>query len=234
MKILNDGNYKTSKGEKVGWKTYGIHLAPSNLSGKNVCYWASEGCTAACLNLSGMGIFANVQKARIEKTQLFFENREAFMAQLHAEIASAITKAEKEGMRPCFRLNLTSDIAWESIKYKGKSILAHFPSAQFYDYTKGATRILRYLSGKMPKNYHLTFSRSESNAADVDKVLAAGGNVAAVFRGSLPAKWKGKRVISGDNDDLRFLDPHNVIVGLTEKGLAKKDASGFVLEGGAK
>jgi hypothetical protein len=29
---------------------------------------------------------------------------------------------------------------------------------------------------------------------------------------------------------LRFLDPRGVIVGLVEKGMAKKDATGFVLE----
>jgi hypothetical protein len=76
----------------------------------------------------------------------------------------------------------------------------------------------------------LTFSRSESNEALVDAVLASGGNVAVVFRGELPASWKGKRVVSGDESDLRFNDPQNVIVGLVEKGKAKKDATGFVLE----
>jgi hypothetical protein len=87
-----------------------------------------------------------------------------------------------------------------------------------------------FLTGELPSNYHLTFSRSESNESLVDAVLASGGNVAVVFRGELPASWKGKRVVSGDESDLRFNDPQNVIVGLVEKGKAKKDSSGFVVE----
>jgi hypothetical protein len=51
-----------------------------------------------------------------------------------------------------------------------------------------------------------------------------------VFRGKLPDTYQGKKVINGDENDLRFLDPKGVIVGLVEKGRAKKDASGFVVE----
>jgi hypothetical protein len=38
-------------------------------------------------------------------------------------------------------------------------------------------------------------------------------------------------VIDGDTDDLRFLDPQNVVVGLRAKGKAKKDKTGFVKDG---
>ena len=75
QKILNKGNTKTAKGEKFGWKTFGIHLAPSKLSGYNVCKWASEGCSDACLNISGHGQRESVQIARIKKTKSFFENK---------------------------------------------------------------------------------------------------------------------------------------------------------------
>jgi hypothetical protein len=51
-----------------------------------------------------------------------------------------------------------------------------------------------------------------------------------VFRKSLPASYLGKQVVNGDETDLRFLDPKGVIVGLVEKGKAKKDDSGFVVE----
>jgi len=73
-------------------------------------------------------------------------------------------------------------------------------------------------------------SRSENNADAVQNVLNAGGNVAVVFRGLLPSTWQGKTVVNGDESDLRFLDLSNVIVGLVEKGLAKKDETGFVVE----
>jgi hypothetical protein len=87
-----------------------------------------------------------------------------------------------------------------------------------------------FLAGEMPKNYHLTFSRSESNGKISKSMLASGGNVAMVFRKSLPSSYLGFTVVNGDENDLRFLDPRGVIVGLVEKGLAKKDKTGFVLE----
>ena len=62
-------------------------------------------------------------------------------------------------------------------------------------------------------------------------VLAMGGNVAVVFRDQLPCTWKGYEVVNGDENDLRFRDKQGVIVGLIEKGMAKKDESGFVQEG---
>lgn len=232
MKLLNAGNAKTKKGEKLGYITYGMHLAPAALSGFNVCKCASDGCTSACLNTAGRGAMNNVQKARIAKTRLFFENKKAFMAQLFSEIKAAIKSAKRKGMTPCFRLNLTSDLPWESIKHEGQSVFDAFPDVQFYDYTKYPDRMAHFLGGFLPKNYHLTFSRSEepTNQLFSDSFLKSAGNVAAVFRGSLPKTWKGAPVVDGDETDLRFLDPKGAVVGLVEKGLAKKDKTGFVIE----
>jgi hypothetical protein len=230
MKILNSGNTKTRKGEKLGFITYGIHLAPFNLSGYQVCKDASEGCAHACLNLAGRGTFSNVQQARIEKTRFFFKQRKKFMAQLIKEITLAIKRAQKKRMKPCFRLNLTSDLPWEKIKYEGKSVMEHFPSATFYDYTKSPERMSAFLADELPANYQLTFSRSESNAEIAWNFLPSLGNVAMVFRNSLPKEYFGYKVIDGDDTDLRFLDPEGCIVGLIEKGKAKSDESGFVIE----
>jgi hypothetical protein len=230
MKLLTTANTKIKKGEKMGFMSFGIHLAPAKLSGFNVCKDASAGCAAACLNTSGHGAFSSVQNARIAKTKLFFSDKVAFLSQLKKEIIAAIKKAEKNAMQPCFRLNLTSDLPWEKIKFEEKSIFELFPSVRFYDYTKTPERITKFLAGELPENYHLTFSRSESNGLLAESVLASGGNVAMVFRKSLPKKFLGRDVVNGDETDLRFLDPRGVIVGLVEKGMAKKDATGFVLE----
>ena len=230
MKILNSGNAKTRKGEKLGWVTYGCHLAPYNLAGFQVCKDASEGCIDACLNLSGLGVMPNVQTARIEKTRFFFKNRPEFMAQLFKEIKSAIKSAARKGLQPCFRLNLTSDLPWEKIRHNGQSVMEAFPSVQFYDYTKSPERMTEFLSDEMPINYHLTFSRSETNGEIAWNFLPSLGNVAMVFRGELPETFFGFKVIDGDETDLRFLDPSGCIVGLVEKGKAKADESGFVIE----
>ena len=224
-KLLNSGNYKTRKGEKYGWKTYGIHLAPYNLSGKNVCASASAGCSAACLNTAGRGSMHSVQDARVKKTRRFFEDRDGFLSQLFKEIKSSIKSAAKKELKSCFRLNLTSDILWERI------VVKDFPEVQFYDYTKHLKRFVRFLEGKLPSNYHLTYSRDETTPDTLVKSLcASGGNVAVVFRKKLPRRWLGIEVIDGDDSDLRFQDGNGKIVGLLEKGLAKKDETGFVVE----
>ena len=232
-KLLNNGNSKTSKGEELGYITYGLHLVPAKLSGYNVCSSASKGCASACLNTAGRGKFDMVQKARIAKTQKFFSDKNGFLWQLAKEIGNAIKLSAKKDMIPCFRLNLTSDLPWENLKVEshGKklSLMEMFPDVQFYDYTKHFNRMEKYVRGEMPKNYHLTYSRSECNQKLVEIIAKLGGNIATVFRNELPKNWLGKEVIDGDLHDLRFLDKKKVIVGLVEKGLAKKDATGFVV-----
>lgn len=232
QKILNSGNSKTAKGEKKGWKTFGIHLAPSKVSGFNVCKWASKGCAMACLNSAGRGAMKNVQEARIKKTIRVFKDRKNFMAQLADEITKAAKSAARKQMQSCFRLNLTSDLPWENMKhFDGASVFEKFKDQIFYDYTKSRKRMEQFLAGELPKNYSLTLSRSEdSSDLELAMILGQGGNVAIVFRGELPKTWNGYEVIDGDESDLRFLDKKGVVVGLVEKGLAKKDKSGFVVE----
>ena len=232
QKILNSGNSKTAKGEKKGWKTFGIHLAPSKVSGFNVCKWASKGCAMACLNTAGRGAMKNVQEARIKKTIRVFKDQKNFMAQLADEITKAAKSAARKQMQSCFRLNLTSDLPWENMKhFDGVSVFEKFKDQIFYDYTKSRKRMEQFLAGELPKNYSLTLSRSEdSSDLELAMILGQGGNVAIVFRGELPKTWNGFEVIDGDESDLRFLDKKGVVVGLVEKGLAKKDKSGFVVE----
>lgn len=223
MKLLGLANTKTMKGEKYGYRTYIMHLAPSRLSGYQVCASASPGCTAACLNLSGMGKFGNVQRARITKTKWFFENRDSFMNQLAKEISSAVKSSHKLGLQAVVRLNGTSDIRWETISVQGMdSIMAMFPKVQFYDYTKHSNR------RNVPTNYHLTFSRSETNHVDCINILETGMNVAVVFD-QLPLTWQGVPVVDGTKTDLRFLDEPGRVVGLTANGKAKQDTTGFTV-----
>ncbi len=224
MKLLSTANPKIQKGTKLGYLSFILHLAPATLSGKETCPKRTAGCTAACLNTAGRGgMFKKgentnmIQQARIRKTRMFFEQRDAFMAQLEKDIKLGIKQAAKLGLTPVFRLNGTSDLAWE--KY---GIIEKFPQVQFYDYTKVLGRKVAHL-----QNYHLTFSAADGNDADVAKAVAQGMNVAAVFD-KLPETYMGKTVINADEHDLRFLDPKGVIAGLKAKGRAKKDTSGFV------
>ena len=234
--ILTQGNAKIVKGEELGYVTKGIHFAPASLSGNEVCQWRSKGCTASCLNTAGRGRMNSIQASRIAKTKLFFDKQMDFLFKLSKEISSSIKTATKKSMQAVFRLNLTSDIAWESVFFDDENpqtIFDKFPSIQFYDYTKSFKRMAQYLGKhkEFPSNYHLTFSRSETNDKLCEMVLEMKGNVAVVFRNQLPETWKGYEVINGDENDLCFLDKQGVVVGLIEKGMAKKDETGFVQEG---
>ena len=226
MKLLTTQNYKTTKGEKLGYLTGILYLAPAKISGYEVCPKRSEGCTKACLYTAGMGAFSNVQIARINKTKLFFEDRDTFMDQLRKDIKSLIKKAKKLNMIPAVRLNGTSDIEWTRF-----TLMNEFPEIQFYDYTK----VLNRLTKELPKNYHITFSKNEANDADCTSALKLGVNVAVVFntkRGeALPESWNGFPVADGDDTDLRFLDPKGgYVIGLRAKGQARKDTTGFVVK----
>ena len=185
-KLLNSGNAKTRKGEKLGWKTHGLHLAPYNLSGYQVCQHARRWLRFCLPNLSGLGVTRTSQESRIAKTKRFFEDKNLFVWTLAREIGNAVKLAAKKGEKPCFRLNLTSDLPWESIRVEsnGKklSLLEMFPDVQFYDYTKSFKRVKDWTEGKMPSNYHLTFSRSECNEAQCDILAKLGANIAVVWR----------------------------------------------------
>jgi hypothetical protein len=226
FKLLSTANPKTLKGEVFGFVTYILHLAPADLSGREVCPKRTAGCTAACLNTAGRGgMFKRgettntIQKARIRKTKYFFDSRQDFMLDLKRDIEKAVIQARKHGKVAVFRLNGTSDLSWE--KYDmlpGLNVFEVFPTVQFYDYTKVLGRKTAGYG-----NYHLTFSRADGNEADVQKALSAGMNVAAVYD-RIP-----EGMYSADETDLRFMDPKVGFIGLKAKGRAKKDYSGFVI-----
>lgn len=220
--LLGTRNKKLLKGEKKGYTTYGLNLSPftQNSQGKNVCPMASVGCASACLYSSGKGSMTNVIKGRTNKTEFFLADRNAFLNKLYIDIAQIELKHKLEETKFTVRLNVTSDISWEKFKIKdGKNIFELFPKVQFYDYTKNHLRF----KTPLPKNYHLTFSRSETNNDMAMALLERGVNVAIVFD-KTPESYSGYKVIDGDISDLRFLDKKGVIVGLRYKNITGKGA----------
>jgi len=227
FKLLSTANPKIQKGTKLGYLSFILHLAPADLSGKETCPKRTAGCTAACLNTAGRGgMFKKgentnmIQKARIRKTNYFFNDKAGFMKDMYNDIIKAKKFAEKQGLIPVFRLNGTSDLSWEkyTVGTTDMNLFQLFPTVQFYDYTKILGRkVGQYL------NYHLTFSKADGNDTDVAEALKQGMSVVAVYD-QIP-----KGVPSADETDLRFLDPKGIMLGLKAKGRAKKDYSGFVI-----
>ena len=235
--LLSTNNAKTIKGEKLGYLTYILYMSPFKANSKriNVCSHASKGCANSCLVGSGFGgIYTSVMQGRVNKTEHFLRDRIDFMNQLRGEIAKAIKKHEGKAI-VTFRLNGTSDLPFENYRVfeDNKNIFELFPSVQFYDYTKNHTRFDKVL----PSNYHLTFSRSETNDVKAMELLERGVNVAMVFT-KTPKEYKGYVVMDADEDDLTFLRPKGTIQGLrykfmTGSGGAEKNReamlNGFVI-----
>jgi hypothetical protein len=170
-----------------------------------------------------------IQRARVERTRLFFADRGAFVAKLRREITLHVKRARALGLGASVRLNGTSDLPWESI---APELFAAFPDVQFYDYTKSLRRAGMYADGMLPGNYHLTFSLSETNASEAWDAQRWGVSVAVVYAD--PAAGRAALAgnvpwVDGDAHDLRFLDPIGAIVALKAKGRAKGDRSGFVV-----
>ena len=231
-------NPKVAKNEKLGVLGGVLHLAPADLSGFEVCPMRSEGCTAACLHTAGNPAYMkNKNEARIKRTKAFFTHREAFMNLLVLEIAKMLKSANDQNLDLAIRLNGTSDIRWESMRFdvwdwvaeraekrKGvcdTTILDLFRELQFYDYTKIHNR------KNVPSNYHLTFSLNETNREFATK---QDRNIAVVFKGKLPDEYLGRPVIDGDEHDYRPNDPKGVVVGLKVKGKGREDETGFVVQ----
>lgn len=201
-----------------------LSLMPADkVEGVNLCAMAKiAGCEGPCLESAGRGSMPTVIDARTRKTELYRDNRAAFMSMVRGDIFAFIEDCKRYGVKPAIRLNVLSDINF-------MPIIKEFPEVQFYDYTK----IIARHKKDIPENYHLTFSYS--NKPKYRKLFKpvwnTRFNIAVVFKGKeLPETYKGRKVINGDISDHRFLDPAGVVVGLLAKGKAKKDNSGFTID----
>lgn len=240
-KLLSIGaDAKTIKGNKKGFMTAIQYLSPYKSSGVNLCANADNAkCHEGCLVSSGRMVMA--VDARLRRTKLYLTNQAEYFNQLTIEITAFIKRAERKGLTPLVRLNGTSDIRFENIGFYSdgvyyRNIMERFEDVQFYDYTKIPNRE-KSINGvqSFPTNYDLTFSYSGAKGFEKfnDRALKDGKRVAVVFDKveNIPLTFYGRKVISGDDSDVRHLDPVNTIVALYAKGKARKDTSGFVVQG---
>lgn len=256
-RIFSTDSAKAAKATGYGYLNAIHYMAPASTGGVgNLCSHASPECIALCLGTySGQAAMLTdlehgtnpTRESRKHKARLFMKERAAYLNEVARATIDVLNKAKREGLTPCIRLNGSTDISWERLRFdldsrtiaklekltgklrqtNGVNLIGLFHWVQFVDYTK----IPKRLSGK-PANLDLTLSYSARNSNECIDTLQRGHNVAIVFRGGLPDTFGGFPVINGDLHDLRHLDPKGgFIVGLSPKGnKAKREKSGFVVD----
>lgn len=211
--LSHDGNAKLLKGDR---KIYGLTLLPHEASGVNVCPFATDGCAAACvLMTAGRGVMSNVRRAREVKTLFAAEHPAAFLALLLHEVGRIAARGDDA----VIRLNVASDVRWEHVIPEAFEL-----GVEFYDYTKWP------VGWREPAdNYRIVYSRNERDGDEPAVEYVRNGGTAAVVFDTLPDTWHGLPVVDGDLHDDRTAEPAGVFIGLSAKGTAKSDTSGFVV-----
>ena len=232
--ILSDGN-SNSKTKKNIRTTKILYLAPEqqNELGINLCPQSTEGCRKACLFTAGMGVYANVKAARLNRTHYYLQDRFSFLLQTADEIIRTAKRLKKLNQPLAVRLNGTSDA--KLVEQLTNAYGDHIPSnVVFYDYTKIPQKAGEHTL-KSGHRYHVAFSLSENNWETFESLLrnkqVVGAAVFSVKKDQpLPNDFYGIPVVDGDSRDDLMLDvPLGTILGLRAKGKALKDKSGFVI-----
>lgn len=213
-------NPKTEKSKEV---TRILHLAPSIISGHNVCANAGN-CAKICLHFAGIPYLMGGKKTcRIRKTLAFFDDTQKFLELTATAILYNRSMLSDDELL-AIRLNGTSDILWETLEFTVSPELSRFWQIKFGIYIVATVyksiphmfshypelRIKLYDYTKNRHNwqecreigYHLTFSfdgwENRKNLKIAAEALAHGVNIAAAF--NLTKKRPMFKTLEGGNE----------------------------------
>lgn len=187
---------------------------------RNLCRGSTCGCRAVCLTDSGRLGLSVSQRAAFVRSYLWQSHRSVFLERFDAEITAFKRNCADQ---PVVRLYGTHD---GDILVDAPDVVSAHPDVIFNDYTK-----LDIPTGWVAGNVYRCKSATERTTRERFLNHAMRGlNHAVPFdipRGEpLPQFFHGIPVVDGDIDDLRFLDPAGVIVGLRFKVASTKAKRG--------
>lgn len=241
----DNSNAKLGKNSQyeTDYVTYILYMSPHDTVFKflsrsgTLCPMASNGCKRLCLSQGGRAKMdkselMGVSGARLRKTTYYVLYRDAFILHLKREIDRIKKKLKTQGKRLALRLNGTTDVSWDSL-------IKVYPDVLFYDYSAVPKRAIKQ---SQYENYHVTFSRKESNDSTCLNMLHNGINVAIPFQADIynsigdTMVYQGEtfKVVDGSAHDMRFLDPTDskgYIIKLKEikTKKSKNDTDGFIV-----
>lgn len=223
MRLLSSAsaNTKTRKAQdgRPDYRLVSLALSPDKAAPglPTNCPHSTPSCVAACVaNVGLASIWKSIMAARIAKTQFMRLDRAGFIKQLLEELKREKEASEREGTELAVRLNCFSDLPWFT---KPFGAINEQVDAHYYDYSKCPS----YFCDTVGSNYHITFSRTETNEDDCAELVERGCNIAVVFghhgtgytgprayNQTIPKSYVigGKRRVTYDADqnDMRFLD----------------------------
>lgn len=218
-RMLDDGRLCVARG--LALLPHAMAYKMAGLGDGTLCLWSTPQCRSMCLVFSGQNKADPYnQGVKLAKTKALLVSPEAFCRVLIGAIHGYTCGVRCMAEEPFVRLNVYSDIPWELV-FPG--LFEFFEDVHFYDYTKVPGR-------KTPDNYDLTFSVSGTadNLTHAKKELARGVRLCVVFLLPPGADFPATFAVDGDENyrldvldgnanDIRPLDPSDVVVGLTWK-----------------
>lgn len=231
---------ETHKSElaRKGYTQRVVHLLPASESirvaraldvstdgWKNLCVCSTRGCRAVCLTHSGRLGLTAAQTAAFARSVLWQQHRPEFQLLLDDEIRRFKASCDDQ---PVVRVYGTHD---GSIFKDLPGLAEAHPDVIFNDYTK-----VTQPTGWVAPNVYRCKSATEYTTPAMFAMFRMNGlNHAVPFNlgrnDPLPETYLGIPVVDGDHDDLRFLDPDGVIVGLRYKvahGVSVSESNGFI------
>jgi len=229
-------------------------LTRSQSSLPNLCAGSSEACRHSCLVFSGQNYSADWSIfAKFQKTRALFEDPDAFGRVLFEACKKHSVAAVKSDYMPAIRLNVLSDIPWELVFpslfdalpdlqfYDYTKVPGREPPLNYdltFSNSGGNLRLVeRHIAegGRVAVVAHVPTWRS--GAPVTKKRGEAQVSYDARKEKAVHEKWSSRlpahcnvggesiRVIDGDVNDVRFLDPSPSIVALRWKNPGGKQAA---------
>ena len=223
-------NPKLEKSETLGLALIrGFHGLPGVAAGRGEACADRGTCYRSCLAWTGHGQMPTVLAARRVRHRFLIGSDGKPTADglrtLWRDVERLQIDARYAGLPAGVRPNVLTDYPWETL---APQLFEAFPAVQFYDYTKSLDRWRRYLAGKLPPNYSLTFSASEDVRLDVLWPLLVRkakqpARVAVVCsddvrQGVLGRRRGGVVCVDGDKHDATWLQPAPAVLALSAKG----------------
>lgn len=204
---------------------YAKQLGLDTRGWRNLCHGSTRGCRMVCLSKAGrLGLTAS-ERAAFVRSYLWQQHFDVFCELLDDEVGRFKNRCDDQ---PVVRTFGTHD---GDVTVDIPDIVERHHDVWFNDYTK-----LDIPTGWILPNVYRIKSATELTTVDEFRDYAARGlNHAVPFHlgkhDPLPTTYHGIPVVDGDFDDLRFLDPDGVIVGLRYKvahGVDVKRSHGFI------